>query len=86
MIASPLVTATLFHIGPIGISAPVITTWVIMALLVTGAGCYTRRLSLTPSKMQTLLELLVGTIDDQIRDTMQADPGRYRALVGTRWP
>ncbi|WP_168790583.1 F0F1 ATP synthase subunit A [Paraburkholderia aromaticivorans] len=83
MIASPLVTATLFHIGPIGVSTPVVTTWVIMALLATGAACYTRRLSLTPSKMQTLLELLVGTIDDQIRDTMQAEPERYRALVGT---
>jgi len=83
MIASPLATATLFHIGPIGISAPVVATWVIMALLACGSAWITRRLSLTPSKMQTVLELVVSTIDDQIRDTMQAEPERYRALVGT---
>lgn len=83
MIASPLATAALFHIGPITVSAPVVVTWAIMVLLAGGAACYTRRLSLTPSKMQTVLELVVGTIDDQIRDTMQAEPERYRALVGT---
>ena len=83
MIASPLVTATLFHIGPIDVSAPVVATWVIMALLAGGAAWYTRRLSLTPSKMQTVLELVVSTMDDQIRDTMQAEPERYRSLVGT---
>ena len=83
MIASPLATATLFHIGPIGVSAPVVATWAIMALLACGSAWITRRLSLTPSKMQTVLELVVSTIDDQIRDTMQAEPERYRALVGT---
>jgi F-type H+-transporting ATPase subunit a len=83
MIHSPLVTTPLFHLGPVPISAPVITTWVIMALLAAGAACSTHRLSLAPSKVQTVLELLVGTIDDQIRDTMQAEPHRYRALIGT---
>jgi F-type H+-transporting ATPase subunit a len=83
MIASPLATAILFHIGPIGVSAPVVATWVIMALLAGGSAWTTRRLSLTPSKLQTVLKLAVTTIDDQIRDTMQAAPERYRALVGT---
>jgi len=64
MIASPLATATLFRIGPIDISAPVVATWVIMVLLGGGAAWYTRRLSLTPSKVQTVLELLVSTMDD----------------------
>ncbi len=36
-----------------------------------------------PSKAQTVLELLVGAIDDQIRATMQVEPGPYRALIGT---
>src|SRR5262249_28141422 len=35
------------------------------------------------SKAQTILEALVGTIDDQIRDTMQVEPAPYRALIGT---
>jgi F-type H+-transporting ATPase subunit a len=83
VIQSPLATATLFHLGPIPVSTPVVTTWVVMALLVTGAAWCSRRLSLIPSKAQTVLELLVNTVDDQIRDTMRADPGKFRALIGT---
>jgi F-type H+-transporting ATPase subunit a len=40
-------------------------------------------LSPFPSRAQTVLELLIGAIDDQIRATMQVEPGPYRALIGT---
>ncbi len=36
-----------------------------------------------PSKTQATLELLVSTIDSQIRDTMQGDPAPFRALIGS---
>jgi len=80
---SPLETKVLFHAGLIAITEPVIITWAIMALLVTFAMFVTRRLSLVPSKAQTVLELFVGAIDGQIRGTMQVEPGPYRALIGT---
>jgi F-type H+-transporting ATPase subunit a len=80
---SPLQTTALFHIGPVAITEPVIVTWAIMAFLTLFAIAVTRRLSLMPSKSQTILELFVGAIDSQIRDTMQVEPGRYRALIGT---
>jgi F-type H+-transporting ATPase subunit a len=80
---SPLATLALFHIGPVAVSEPVVVTWIIMALLTAGAAWYSRRLSLAPSKVQAVLELIVGTIDQQIRDTMQAEPKPYRALIGT---
>jgi F-type H+-transporting ATPase subunit a len=83
MIHSPLETKALFHVGPIAITEPVIITWVIMALIVTFAIAVTLRLSLMPSKAQTILELFVGAIDGQIRDTMQVEPSPYRALIGT---
>ena len=83
MIHSPLETKALFHVGTVGITEPVIITWVIMAALVGFAAVVTRRLCLAPSKAQTVLELFVGTIDDQIRDTMQVEPGPYRSLLGT---
>ena len=76
MIHSPLETKALFHVGPVAISDPVIISWVIMVLLVAFAVAVTRRLTLMPSKAQTVLELFVGVIDDQIRDTMQVEPGR----------
>jgi len=83
MIHSPLETKALFHVGPVGITEPVVVTWVIMAVLIGFAAAVTRRLSLVPSKGQTVLEAFVATIDDQIRDTMQVEPGPYRALIGS---
>jgi F-type H+-transporting ATPase subunit a len=83
MMRSPLATQALFHVGPVPVSAPVVATWVIIALLGAVAALVTRRLALVPSKAQTVLELLVSTVDAQIRDTMRADPGAYRSLVGT---
>jgi F-type H+-transporting ATPase subunit a len=83
MTHSPLEASPLFHIGPVPISDFVIVTWGIMALLFLFALTVTRRLSLAPGRGQTTLEILVGTIDGQIRDTMQAAPGPYRALIGT---
>jgi F-type H+-transporting ATPase subunit a len=80
---SPLATTAIFHIGPAGITEPVIVTWVIMAFLVLVAVIVTRRLSLFPSTAQTVLEAFIGAIDDQIRATMQVEPGPYRALIGT---
>jgi F-type H+-transporting ATPase subunit a len=83
MSRSPLETTALFHLGPVAVTQPVVVTWAIMAVLVLFAIAVTRRLSLLPSKAQTVLELLVGAIDGQIRATMQVEPGPYRALLGT---
>ncbi|WP_083384352.1 MULTISPECIES: F0F1 ATP synthase subunit A [Cupriavidus] len=80
---SPLLTEPLFHLGPVPVSAPVLMTWAIMLALGAGAWLATRRLALHPSRHQAALELLVTTLDQQIRDTMQVAPERYRALLGT---
>jgi F-type H+-transporting ATPase subunit a len=80
---SPLANATLFHIGPAPITSAVAVTWGLMAFLVGGAFFVTRRLSLDPSPTQSVFELIVDTVDGQIRDTMQVEPARYRAFIGT---
>jgi F-type H+-transporting ATPase subunit a len=54
-----------------------------MAALILGALVITRRLSRTPSVTQEVCELIVDTLDSQIRDTMQAEPAPYRAFIGT---
>ncbi|MBC8751126.1 MULTISPECIES: F0F1 ATP synthase subunit A [Paraburkholderia] len=83
MTASPLATAPLLHVGPLAIMGPVLTTWVIMAVITAVSALLCRNLALMPGKVQTALELLVDTIDQQIRDTMQTSPATYRALIGT---
>lgn len=81
--SSPLESALLFELGPMRVSMAVAVTWLLMLLLATGSWLLTRRLSLRPTAMQSLLELLVETLDGQIRDTMQSSPERYRALIGS---
>jgi F-type H+-transporting ATPase subunit a len=80
---SPLTSVALFYLGPVPITAGVVATWVIMAVLVIGSVLVTHRLSLVPSKTQAFFELVVDTVDGQIRDTMRLEPTPYRAFVGT---
>ena len=80
---SPLSLEPLFHLGPVVITEPVVVSWAIIAMLGLGSALATRRLALLPSKGQTLLELVVSTVDSQIRDTMQTDPAPFRALIGS---
>ena len=80
---SPLASVPLFQIGPVPISAAVVTTWGIMAALVLGSVAITRRLSLVPSTTQAAFELVVETVDGQIDATMQVPPTPYRAFIGT---
>ena len=80
---SPLSLETLFHIGPVPISAPVLVSWAIIGGLGLFSIIATRHLSLLPSKTQTVLELFVSTIDAQVRDTMNREPAPFRPLIGT---
>ena len=83
MIESPLVTRTLFTMGPVPITKPVVVTWSLMAALALASVLLTRSLSLIPSRRQGALEVVVGAIEDQIRGTMRAEPRRYLPLFGT---
>jgi F-type H+-transporting ATPase subunit a len=80
---SPLESIVLFQLGPIPITGAVVTTWTIMAVLVVGAFLLTRRLRLEPTRRQAALELVVGTLDTQIRETTGAEPAPYRSFIGT---
>jgi len=82
MISSPLSSDVLFHIGPIAVSTPVAVTWGIMVVMGLGSYLLTRNLQPRPSRIQVFLELIVETIDGQIRDTMQTEPAPYRPLIG----
>lgn len=80
---SPLSLTIVFHLGPIPVSTPVVTTWGLIALLFALSFAATRRLALRASWPQAMLELLVSTLDAQIRATTPGDPARFRALIGT---
>lgn len=80
---SPLESLPLFHIGPVPVTSAVVVTWGIMIVLVIGSFLLTRQLTLRPDRRQAAIELLVDTIDTQIRETTGAAPTPYRAFAGT---
>jgi F-type H+-transporting ATPase subunit a len=65
------------------VTGPVVTTWGLIAVLAIAAALATRRLALHPTRTQAVVELLVSSIADQIRETMRAEPARFLPLIGT---
>lgn len=80
---SPFGLETMFHLGPVPISRAVVTTWGIMAVLTLISWLGLRRARPDGGPVQTTLEIVVGTIEDQIRAILQRDPGPYLPLLGT---
>lgn len=83
MINSPLTAKVAFHLGPVPVTEPVATTWGLMAVLTIGAAFATRRLRAEPNKAQAALELIVSTIEAQIRETLRTDPRPYLPFLAT---
>ena len=83
MTESPLIPLVLFHLGPVPISEPVITTWGLIAALAVVSYAITRGLQRRPSRWQAVLEILVTTIEDQITETMQTAGKPFVPLLGT---
>ena len=83
MQSSPLTSTLLFHIGPVAITRPVVTTWVIMAVLALACRFVTRRLSMLPDSWQAVLEGIVTGTMDQIEDVIRKDPRPFLPLLGT---
>lgn len=69
----------------LALNATVVFTWGVMAFLVVGSWVITRRLSEgeTVSRWQVALEVVVGTIRDQIDDVGAKNPDRYLPFIGT---
>jgi F-type H+-transporting ATPase subunit a len=83
MAPSPLASAVLFRLGPLAITRPVVTTWAIMTVLTVVCWLTTRRLKLHPDRPQTVLELIVTGITDQINEVIRKNPRPFLPLLGT---
>ena len=81
--ASPLASAVLFHLGPVAITRPVVTTWAIMAVLTLGSWFVTRRLTPLPDRRQAVVELVVTGIMGQVEEVIRKDPRPFLPILGT---
>jgi F-type H+-transporting ATPase subunit a len=83
MAPSPLASAVMFRLGPLAVTRPVVTTWAIMTVLTVVCWLTTRRLKLHPGRRQTVLELIVIGIMDQINEVIRKNPRPFLPLLGT---
>jgi F-type H+-transporting ATPase subunit a len=83
MDVNPLANEIVFRLGPVPISRPVVTTWVIMALLTLLCWLGLRRARVHAGNLQAALEVVVETIADQVHAVLRRDPWPYLPLLGT---
>lgn len=83
MRASPLLNLPIFHLGPVPITRPVVTTWLIMLVLGLACRLLTARLTIRPNRRQALVEAVVIALSGQIEEVMRRDTRPFLPLLGT---
>ncbi len=83
MQASPLSSTVVFHLGPVAVTRPVVTTWAIMLVVTIVCAMATHRLGSRPSRRQLVFEAIVTGVVAQVEDVMRKDARPFLPLLGT---
>jgi F-type H+-transporting ATPase subunit a len=83
---NPLDAQILFHIGPLAVSATVVTSWGLMLLLCLLSVVVTRSLQLEPGAWQVAAEGIVGVIEAAIGQVLTpAQTGQVLPFIASLW-
>ena len=85
MAGSSLFVAEVFRIGPLVITNTVVVTWAIMLALWGLCRLGTRRLGITPSPLQVVLEGAVSAMDDAVRLVLPEQLTTVLPFIATLW-
>ena len=83
MDSDPLSVNILFQIGFIPISRAVVTTWGIMLFLTIVSWLILRRAHERETMPETVLEIIVEALDEQVGSIIQSESRSYMPLLGT---
>jgi len=74
-----------WQLGPLSLNSTIVFTWAIMVLMLLSSWLVTRKLTsdIHLSRWQNILEVIVTSMQDQIREISHQPPGEYLAFVGT---
>lgn len=81
--ADALTDPVLFNIGVVPVTGQVVTTWGLMAVLALASWLLTRRLRVRAGRLQMLVEALVVSLSDQVREVIDRDPTPYLPLLAS---
>ncbi len=82
-IEEELIPKVVFQWGPVQVTSTVVYTWIIMTIVSAILILLGRNLQVRPSRFQNMLEWLVETIDNLIRDMIPEQPRIFVPFVGT---
>ena len=74
-----------FEIGPVDITDTVLITWLVMAVVTVVCYAATRRLDISPSRMQEMLEAFYAAVEDNVKNVVPVDPDLVIPVLGTLW-
>ena len=77
--------AVVFHLGALNLSEVVLSTWAIMLILGLACWSVTRRLRPAPGAAQTLLEGVVGVMEDAVRAMLPDQVEQVLPFIATLW-
>jgi len=80
---SPFAATVLFHLGPLPVTRPVVTSWAIIVALTVISWLVTHRLAAQPGRVQAALEAIVIGVMTQVQDVIRRDPRPFLPLLGT---
>jgi F-type H+-transporting ATPase subunit a len=75
----------LFHLGPVGITSTVLTTWAIVGALGLSGWLLSRRLNEQPGEVQTVAEGVIIAIEDAIRAVAPQHVRLLLPFIGSLW-
>ena len=75
----------IFELGPVQLTNTVITTWVVIVIIGGLAWLATRRLQMSPGRLQTMVEAIVSIIEDSIRDIAPQHFRQIMPFIGSLW-
>lgn len=76
---------TVLQVGPIRVTEPVMTTWGIMLLFLALSWTATRNLRQDAGPLQVVLEGLIETMDQAVRDVLPSAAAQVLPFIGTLW-
>jgi F-type H+-transporting ATPase subunit a len=85
MAVTELAAPVVFHLGPLGVTNTVVTTWAIMAVTGVLAWLATRRLRVEPSPRQAALEGMVCAIEEAVLAVAPEHAREIMPFVGSLW-
>jgi len=82
---SDIVPGVVVQAGPLAITATVLTTWLLMAVIGLFSWIATRHLEDRPGFLQTALEGVVSVIEDAVAAVAPDHAGQLTPFIGTLW-